>query len=76
MGDATSITLNVTEILALLAIVWGLGKMSQKLDGVVTAVESVTHEVSKIVSALAGVMERVGILEDRDDREGPRSRRR
>lgn len=67
-GDVTSITLNITEILAILALVWGLGKMSQKLDTLATSVDKVTTEVAKIADVLSAVMGRVSVLEDRDER--------
>lgn len=78
MNDATSVTLNITEIIALLGLVWGFAKMTQKLDGLVLAVDKVTEEVAKIVGALADTMGRVSVLEDRSDRdeESPRGRRR
>ena len=72
--DATSITLTVMEIVALLAAAISFGRMSQKLDTLVKSVDGITNEVGKIVTALGNLMERVGILEDRDDRKSRRER--
>jgi len=75
MYDATGITLNVTEILALLALVWGLGRMSQKLDGAIASVTDLVSEVRTLATGLAEVAGRVGILEALNGQEDPRPRR-
>lgn len=66
--DNVSFTIDVAGILALLSVVWGFAKMSQKMDTLSLTVQHVGDEIGKIVGVLAELSERVSVLEDRGNR--------
>lgn len=68
MSDNISFTIDIAGILALLSVVWGFAKMSQKMDTLSATVSEVGREIGKIVGVLAELSERVSVLEDRGNR--------
>ena len=68
MNPDISFTVDIAGILALLSVVWGFAKMSQKMDTLSATVAEVGHEIGKIVGVLAELSERVSVLEDRGNR--------
>lgn len=68
MNENISFTIDIAGILALLSVVWGFAKMSQKMDTLSATVHEVGTEIGKIVGVLAELSERVSVLEDRSAR--------
>lgn len=65
MEPTLTITLNVAEILALAAVVWGLAKMSKSVDTLVGVTNTLTEGLKEIGKLMGDMEARLRVLEDR-----------
>jgi uncharacterized protein YoxC len=63
-----NLTLNVAQLVLLGGLIWGLAKMSASVDSLRKVTQDLTAGLERIGAALASLITRVTVLEDRTAR--------
>lgn len=68
MTAELTLTLNITQLVLLGGLIWGLAKMSAAVDSLREVTNRLTDGLEGIGASLADMMGRVRVLEDRAQR--------
>ena len=68
MSDDFNIPLNITQLIMLAGLVWGLARMSKSVDVLSDVTAKLATRLEYFGTVLSDMVSRVRVLEDRDER--------